>query len=424
MIVLSLFREQPELVAAGLDARLLEGKKIVEQVRQLDAQIRKLRTQIEQMTRALKNLGEKGKTTDTKQTSTQHKQQYKELQQQLRHKQDELQTLLVCLPNILHERVPAGKTATDNQCVKQHGQIYSPAQKPLAHWDIAHTLRLIDFEAGTKVSGTGFPFFRGQGAKLARAIISFCLDENTAAGYVEYNCPILVNEHSVHGTGQLPDKDNQMYRVPLDGLYLIPTAEVPLSNIYRDTILAQKDLPLKLTGYTPCFRREAGNYGKHTRGLNRLHQFDKVEIVQFTRPTESLSALDEMVSHVEILLQKLQLPYRIMLLCTGDTGFSSAITYDFEVYSPAQQQWLEVSSVSCFSSFQTNRMKTRMKNANAKTELLHSLNGSALALPRVIACLLENHQYTENGQVHVRIPDCLQPYFGTDKISSQEGSLG
>ena len=284
---------------------------------------------------------------------------------------------------------------------------------PVPHWDLIKTYDLVDFETGAKITGSGFPLFKGKGAKLQRALIQYFLDYNTAAGYTEYLPPLMVNEASAYGTGQLPDKEGQMYHMPADGFYMIPTAEVPVTNIYRDEILKETDLPVKMTAYTPCFRREAGSFGADVRGLNRVHQFDKVEIVQIVHPDKSYEVLEEMVSHIEKLLVALKLPYRILRLCGGDMSFASALTYDFEVYSAAQQKWLEVSSVSNFETFQSNRMKIRFKDGDSKTQLVHSLNGSSLALPRIMACLLENNQ-TENG---IDLPEVLHTYFGNSKIT-------
>jgi len=323
-----------------------------------------------------------------------------------------LQDDLIKLPNLPHDSVPEGKTPEENEVVREGGEKPTLQQNALSHWDLAKKYDLIHFETGNKVTGAGFPFYKNQGAKLQRALIQYFLDYNSAAGYVEYEPPFMVNEASAYGTGQLPDKEGQMYHVTLDNLFLIPTAEVPLTNIYRDDILKEHELPVKMTAYTPCFRREAGSYGKDVRGLNRVHQFDKVELVQLVHPEKSYEVLEEMLLHVEKLLQSLNLPYRILRLCGGDMSFTSALTYDFEVYSAAQQKWLEVSSVSNFESFQTNRMKIRFK-ADGKTQLVHSLNGSSLALPRIVAALLENNQ-TEEG---ILLPEILHTYFGSDKIT-------
>ncbi|MDX1935864.1 MAG: serine--tRNA ligase [Flavihumibacter sp.] len=333
--------------------------------------------------------------------------------EKLNEAEKNIETILYLLPNLPAEQVPVGKTPEDNVVVKEGGQKPSLHAGAVPHWDLTKKYNLIDFELGNKITGSGFPVYINKGAKLQRALIQYFLEYNTAAGYIEYMPPLMVNEASAYGTGQLPDKEGQMYHATEDNFYLIPTAEVPVTNIYRDTILKETDLPIKMTAYTPCFRREAGSYGKDVRGLNRLHQFDKVEIVQLVNPANSYAVLEEMVAHVETLVQSLELPYRILKLCGGDMGFASALTYDFEVYSAAQQKWLEVSSVSNFESYQTNRMKARYKDAAGKTQFVHSLNGSSLALPRIVACLLENHQ-TENG---ITIPAALQPYFGAAQIA-------
>ena len=321
--------------------------------------------------------------------------------------------ILYLIPNLPHISVPKGKTPEENEVVREAGTKPVLPATAVPHWDLIKTYDLVDFETGAKITGSGFPLYKGKGAKLQRALIQYFLDYNTAAGYTEYLPPLLVNEASAYGTGQLPDKEGQMYHVTEDKFYLIPTSEVPLTNIYRDEIVKENDLPIKMTAYTPCFRREAGSFGADVRGLNRVHQFDKVEIVQLVHPHKSYEVLEEMVSHVEKLLQSLELPYRILRLCGGDMSFASALTYDFEVYSAAQQKWLEVSSVSNFENFQTNRMKIRFKKDDNKTQLLHSLNGSSLALPRIMACLLENNQ-TENS---IELPEVLHSYFGNSKIT-------
>jgi seryl-tRNA synthetase len=318
----------------------------------------------------------------------------------------------VKIPNLPHASVPKGKTPEENEVVREGGQKPQLPEGAIPHWDLAKKYDLINFELGNKVTGSGFPFYKNKGAKLQRALIQYFLDYNTAAGYLEYQPPLMVNEASAYGTGQLPDKEGQMYFIGADNLYMIPTAEVPITNIYRDEIVKENELPLKLTGYTPCFRREAGSYGKDVRGLNRVHQFDKVEIVQLVHPEKSYEALEEMVKHVEKLLNALELPYRILRLCGGDMSFASALTYDFEVYSAAQQKWLEVSSVSNFETFQSNRMKIRFKNADNKTQLVHTLNGSSLALPRIVAALLENNQDDDK----INLPKSLQSYFGSPAI--------
>ncbi len=334
------------------------------------------------------------------------------LAEQAKSVNEELQSQIVLLPNFPAEIVPEGRVAEDNVEVKRVDVELNLPAKAEPHWELARKYDIIDFDLGVKLTGAGFPVYRGQGAKLQRALINYFLDCNTAAGYQEVEPPIMVNEASGFGTGQLPDKEGQMYHATVDNLYLVPTAEVPLTNIYRDVILEERELPIKITAYTPCFRREAGSYGKDVRGLNRLHQFDKVEIVQLTHPAASYEALDRMVDHVEGIVKSLGLPYRILRLCGGDMSFTSALTYDFEVYSAAQDRWLEVSSVSNFESFQSNRLKLRFKDGDKKTQLAHTLNGSSLALPRILAALLENHQ-TEEG---IRIPDVLIPYTGFDII--------
>lgn len=324
----------------------------------------------------------------------------------------QLHDTLVLLPNLPGPTVPKGISAEENEVAKEVGSKPTLPATAKPHWDIIEELNLVDFELGSKITGRGFPVYKGKGAKLQRALVQYFLDYNTAAGYTEFIPPFMVNEASAYGTGQLPDKEGQMYHVTADNLFLIPTAEVPVTNIYRDVILKQEELPIKMTAYSPCFRREAGSFGKDVRGLNRVHQFEKIEIIQIVEPETSYQVLDEMVAHVEGLLQSLELPYRILRLCGGDMGFASAQTYDFEVWSAAQERWLEVSSVSNFENFQTNRMKCRYKNSDGKTVLTHSLNGSALALPRIYAALLENNQ-TENGIV---LPKVLHSYFGAEMI--------
>lgn len=332
--------------------------------------------------------------------------------EQLNELEKNLHEELVRLPNLPHASVPKGKSPEENEIVIEGGKKPELAKNALPHWELAKKYDLINFELGNKVTGSGFPFYKNKGAKLQRALIQYFLDYNTAAGYMEYQPPLMVNEASAYGTGQLPDKEGQMYFAGADKLYMIPTAEVPITNIYRDEIVKESELPLKMTAYTPCFRREAGSYGKDVRGLNRVHQFDKVEIVQIVKPEKSYSVLEDMVNHVEKLLQNLELPYRILRLCGGDMSFASALTYDFEVYSAAQDKWLEVSSVSNFESFQSNRMKIRFKNGDGKTHLVHTLNGSSLALPRIVAALLENNQ-TESD---IKLPEVLHHYFGDNKI--------
>ncbi len=320
--------------------------------------------------------------------------------------------ILLQIPNLPSIMVPVGRTPEDNEVVRTGGEIPVLPAGSKPHWDLVNQYALIDFELGNKITGSGFPVYKNRGAKLQRAMIQYFLDFNTSRGYMEIQPPLLVNEASAYGTGQLPDKEGQMYHATVDNFYLIPTSEVPVTNIYRDEIIKEADLPVRMTAYTPCFRREAGSYGKDVRGLNRLHQFDKVEIVQLVHPDKSYETLDAMVAHVEELIQSLELPYRILRLCGGDMGFTSAITYDFEVYSAAQEKWLEVSSVSNFEAYQTNRMKIRFKDGNGKPQLVHSLNGSSMALPRILAALLENNQYTGG----IRLPKVLHSYFGAEMI--------
>ncbi len=334
------------------------------------------------------------------------------LKEKMGRVENELQDSLVILPNLPAEKVPEGRTPEDNLVVRQGGVKPTLKAGSVPHWDLIKQYDLVDFETGAKITGSGFPLYKGRGAKLQRTLVQYFLDYNTAAGYIEYIPPYMVNEASAFATGQLPDKEGQMYHAKEDNFYLIPTAEVPVTNIYRDTIVKAEELPIKMTAYSPCFRREAGSFGKDVRGLNRVHQFEKVEIIQIVHPEKSNQVLEEMVTHVEKLLQQLELPYRILLLCGGDMGFASAITYDFEVFSAAQERWLEVSSVSNFETFQTNRMKCRFKDAEGKMQFAHSLNGSSLALPRIVACLLENNQTPEG----IVLPEVLHKYFGIDKI--------
>ena len=356
--------------------------------------------------------GEKEKAEEAKAKTVTLKQQSKTLSEKLNQVSDDLQELLIHIPNVPHDSVPNGKTPEDNEVVKEEGDIPKLHSEALPHWELAAKYDLIDFELGTKITGAGFPLYKGKGARLQRALINFFLDRNTEAGYLEVQPPHLVNEASGFGTGQLPDKEGQMYHVTGDNLYLIPTAEVPVTNIFRDVIIKSEDFPIKYTAYTPCFRREAGSYGKDVRGLNRLHQFDKVEIVQVQKPSDSYQTLNEMVEHVTELLRDLELPFRILKLCGGDMSFTSALTFDMEVYSAAQKRWLEVSSISNFESYQANRLKLRYKDENKKNVLCHTLNGSALALPRIVASILENHQ----NEKSIRIPKVLVPYTGFEYI--------
>lgn len=357
--------------------------------------------------------GEAQKATLLKEKTSQLKEESKELNETLNNTIEKLQKLLFTIPNVPNDLVPAGTDENDNEEIFKEGEIPKLVEGALPHWELAKKYDLIDFELGVKITGAGFPVYKGKGARLQRALIAYFLDKNTRAGYTEYQVPHLVNETSGYGTGQLPDKEGQMYHVTGDNLYLIPTAEVPVTNIFRGDLRTHSELPILCTGYTPCFRREAGSYGAHVRGLNRLHQFDKVEIVRIEKPENSDAALTEMVEHVKDILNELKLPYRILKLCGGDLGFTASLTYDFEVFSTAQDRWLEISSVSNFEAFQANRLKLRYKDENGKNKLVHTLNGSALALPRVLAGILENYQTSEG----IKIPAVLIPYCGFDMIN-------
>ena len=422
MLTLKLLREAPEFVVERLAVKNFDAKEIVDQILDLDRSRRQYQTELDQCLAqqkiqakaigALMQQGKKEEAEAAKQSVADMKARSKELELLMLESEEKQNELLVRLPNLPVDIVPLGKGAEDNVVVREGGKRTELPACAMPHWELARKYDLIDFDLGVKLTGAGFPVYKGQGARIQRALIAYFLDYNTQAGFQEIQPPLMVNEASGFGTGQLPDKEGQMYHVGLDNFYLIPTAEVPVTNIFRDVILAESDFPIKMTAYTPCFRREAGSYGKDVRGLNRLHQFDKVEIVQVAHPDASEAALDEMVAHVEGLVKSLELPYRILRLCGGDMSFTSAITYDFEVYSEAQGRWLEVSSVSNFQSFQANRLKLRYKDANGKTNLAHTLNGSSLALPRILAALLENHQ-TEEG---IYIPQALRPYFGADFI--------
>ncbi len=423
MLPIHLFRTQKELVLEGLKKKNFKELDLVDQIINIDERRRALQVENDTLAASqnaaaksigqLMAAGDKAGAELLKEKVGLHKEQAKEIAQKLSDLETEQQDLLVRLPNMPHSSVPHGKTPEENEVVRQGGDIPQLTEQKLPHWDLTTKYNLMSLELGNKITGAGFPVFIGQGARLQRALINYFLEYNAGAGYREYCPPFMVNEASAYGTGQLPDKEGQMYHATADNFYLIPTSEVPVTNIYRDVIIPEAELPVKMTAYSPCFRREAGSYGKDVRGLNRVHQFDKVEIVQLTSPANSYNALDEMIAHVEKLVQSLELPYRILRLCGGDMSFASALTYDFEVYSAAQERWLEVSSVSNFESFQTNRLKARFKDASGKTQLVHSLNGSSLALPRIMACLLENHQ-TKDG---IRIPKALQPYFGKEMIS-------
>lgn len=422
MLDVKYIKDNKELVKERLAIKNFKELNLVDEIIELDAQRKKLQSESD-ATQSKINLTSKeiGQLMAKKENATaeERKQEVALLKSSLQPISAELDKIekqlsetLLKLPNLPSEKVPAGKTPEDNIVVREVGGKLQLPANALPHWDLAKKYNLIDFELGNKITGSGFPVYINKGAKLQRALVQYFLDYNTAAGYTEYQPPLMVNEASAFGTGQLPDKEGQMYFVNEDKFYLIPTAEVPVTNIYRDEIVKENELPIKMTAYTPCFRREAGSYGKDVRGLNRLHQFDKVEIVQLVHPEKSYEVLEEMVIHIEKLLQSLQLPYRILKLCGGDMGFTSALTYDFEVYSAAQQKWLEVSSVSNFEGFQANRMKIRFKDANNKMQLVHSLNGSSLALPRIVASLLENHQ-TGN---EILLPEALYPYFGSPSI--------
>ena len=422
MLQIQRIRQEPEAIIEGLKKRGIDATQTVNDLIDLDAQRRGIRHQMEEkqarsnaLAKEIGQLFKSGKGAEANELKAETgalKQEIKALNEELQSLEEKEHDLILTLPNVPHESVPAGKDENDNEEVSRKGEIPTLHEGAKPHWDLASEYNLIDFELGVKISGAGFPVYVNQGARLQRAMINFFLDENRAAGYTEYQPPHFVNAASGYGTGQLPDKEGQMYEMPLDGLYAIPTAEVPITNIFRDEIVKAADFPIKSTGYTPCFRREAGSYGKDVRGLNRLHQFDKVEIVSITDPESSYALLDEMVAHVAGLLDKLELPYRILRLCGGDAGFTSALTYDFEVYSAAQERWLEVSSVSNFETFQANRLKLRYKDENGKTQLCHTLNGSAMALPRVLAALLENHQTPEG----IKIPEALVSYTGFDII--------
>lgn len=423
MLNLKFIQENPEVVVEKLKKKNFDATGIVDQITGLYRQKNQLQNMADQaksemnaLSRDIGNLMREGKKAEAeaaKEKTSEIKESIKEYDRQFSEIEDKVNELLVLLPNLPHQSVPFGKGAEDNEIVKKSGEIPALGENALPHWELAQKYNLIDFELGVKLTGAGFPVYRGKGAQLQRALINFFLAEAAKAGYEEIQPPLMVNEASGFGTGQLPDKEGQMYHATLDNLYLIPTAEVPVTNIYRDVILDAKDLPYKNTAYSACFRREAGSYGKDVRGLNRLHQFDKVEVVQIAHPEKSYEVLEEMVKHVENLVQKLELPYRILRLCGGDMSFTSALTYDFEVFSAAQKMWLEVSSVSNFESFQSNRLKLRYRDENTKKpQLAHTLNGSALALPRIVAALLENNQTPEG----IKIPKVLVPYTGFEMI--------
>ena len=422
MLQVNNIREHKDAYIEALKKRNFDAESIFDEVLSLDETRRSTQSKLDntlaesnklskQIGLMFKN-GEHQKANLLKEKTGKLKEDSKNYSEVLANTIADLEKLLYTIPNVPNEVVPAGTTEDDNEEIYREGDIPVLAEGSLPHWELAKKYDIIDFELGNKVTGAGFPIYKGKGARLQRALVSYFLDKAVEAGYSEYQLPLMVNEASGYGTGQLPDKEGQMYHITADDLYMIPTAEVPITNMYRDNLLIDKDFPIACTGYTPCFRREAGSYGAHVRGLNRLHQFDKVELVRIEKPEDSYAALDGMVDHVKSLLKDLKLPYRILRLCGGDLGFTSALTYDFEVFSTAQDRWLEISSVSNFETFQANRLKLRYKNKDGNKELVHTLNGSALALPRVLAGILENYQ-TENG---IKIPDALVPYTGFDMI--------
>lgn len=422
MLQLTFVRENKEAVLNGLKKRNFKDLQLVDEVIELDEKRRATQAELDNALAESNNLskeigllfksGETGKANVLKEKTIELKEKTKKLSDSLSEISENLNQLLYRIPNVPNDLVPFGTSETDNEVVFQAGEVPNLGDNALPHWELAKKYDIIDFELGVKITGAGFPVYKGKGAKLQRALITYFLDKNTEAGYQEFQVPHVVNEASGYGTGQLPDKEGQMYHIGIDDLYLIPTAEVPVTNFFRDVLVSESELPICCTAYTPCFRREAGSYGAHVRGLNRLHQFDKVEIVRIEHPEKSYEALNAMVEHVKSILNELKLPYRILRLCGGDLGFTSALTYDFEVYSTAQQKWLEISSVSNFETFQANRLKLRYKDSEGKNRLAHTLNGSSLALPRVLAGILENYQ-TEDGII---IPEVLRKYTGFDKI--------
>jgi len=422
MLQLQAIREQGDDMIIALKKRNIDGDTLLGQVMLLDEKRRATQTRLDSvlaesnaLSKEIGILYKSGKAQEAnvlKEKTATLKEESKQLGDDLTATADALQTLLYQIPNVPHTSVPAGNSETDNEEVFREGDIPKLVANAQPHWELAKKYDIIDFELGVKIAGAGFPVYKGKGARLQRALIAYFLDKNTAAGYTEIQVPHLVNEASGYGTGQLPDKEGQMYHITADNLYLIPTAEVPVTNIFRDVILNENDFPVTYTGYTPCFRREAGSYGAHVRGLNRLHQFDKVEIVRVEHPSKSYEALDGMVDHIKEILRELKLPFRILRLCGGDLGFTAALTYDFEVFSTAQDRWLEISSVSNFETYQANRLKLRFKDGNGKSQLAHTLNGSALALPRVLAGILENYQSADG----ILIPEVLVPYCGFDRI--------
>jgi seryl-tRNA synthetase len=423
MLQVNYIRENTQEVIERLAKKNFDGTKIIPEIIEWDNIRKQTQTELDSLLAESNNIakqigqlmkeGKKPEAEDLKNKSAALKESAKTLEAKMAEAEEKIKQLLYQVPNLPHASVPYGKTSEDNQIVFQEGDIPTLHKGAKPHWDLAKQYDLIDFELGVKITGSGFPVYKGKGAKLQRALINFFLEEAINAGYMEFQPPLLVNEASGYGTGQLPDKEGQMYHVSIDNLYLIPTAEVPVTNFHRDMIYKAEDFPIKQTAYTPCFRREAGSYGKDVRGLNRLHQFDKVEIVQIQHPDKSYDTLNEMVEYVKTLIRKLELPYRVVKLCGGDMSFSSALTYDMEVYSAAQQKWLEVSSISNFETFQANRLKLRFKDTDGKTKLAHTLNGSALALPRIVAAILENHQTPEG----IRIPKALQKFTGFELIN-------
>ncbi len=422
MLQINYIRQHTKLVKQKLAVKNFGKMGLVDELLQLDEALRKQKTVTETLQATmnasskeigmLMGKGEKDAADQKKLEVAQWKEDLAAAKMSLDNLETSFNDMIVLLPNLPHESVPAGKTPEDNEVVNKGGTIPELHEGAKPHWELIKEYDIIDFETGARITGSGFPLYKGAGAKLQRSLVQYFLDYNTSAGYTEYSPPLMVNETSAYGTGQLPDKEGQMYHMPADGFYMIPTSEVPLTNIYNNEIVKEESLPIKMTAFTPCFRREAGSFGADVRGLNRLHQFDKVEIVQLVHPSKSYEVLEEMVNHVERLLQFLELPYRILRLCGGDMSFTSALTYDFEVYSAAQQKWLEVSSVSNFETFQTNRMKIRYKDGEGKTQLVHSLNGSSLALPRIVAALLENNQKPDG----IHLPRALHSYFGATKI--------
>jgi len=423
MLTLQQIRQNPEAVKAGLLKKYFGQPELVDVIIGLDDQRKKLQLESDNLQAKINSAskeigqlmgkGQKEEAEQKKQEVANFKAALQPLAEQLTTREQELHQELVRLPNLPAAEVSDGKLASDNVVVREGGDKPNLTADAVPHWDLIKKYQLVDFETGAKITGSGFPLYKGKGAKLQRALVQYFLDFNTAAGYTEYLPPLLVNEASAYGTGQLPDKEGQMYHMPLDNLYLIPTSEVPVTNIYRDEIVPFASLPIRMTAFSACFRREAGSFGADVRGLNRVHQFDKVEIVQIVDPEKSYAVLEEMVAHVEQLLKSLELPYRILRLCGGDMSFASALTYDFEVFSAAQQKWLEVSSVSNFESFQANRLKLRFKDEKGKTQLAHTLNGSSLALPRIMASLLENNQEADG----IKLPSSLHAYMGMNKIS-------